>query len=111
MMQSTILAAGDDMSNLNPNAAPFVPTCQTTTTPTMSPTAVSPALPPTLAAYPPSPPDGNAWLAHGWLEYSSPDMVDSVTGYYCDHEDFLRAQLYQPPQQPKGDRRARSRRH
>lgn len=98
MMQSTLLA-GDDVSNLNPNAVPFVPSFQTTTPATSPTAATSPPLPPTSASFPPN----------GWLEYSSPDMVDSVTGYYCDHEDFLRAQLYQPPQQPKGDTRGRVR--
>lgn len=107
MMQSTILLDQDDASsNLNPNAAPFVPTSHLTTP--SSPSNASPPLPAMAAPYPPSPSNGG-WLASGWLEYSSPDMVDSLTGYYCDREDFLRAQLYQPPQQPKGDTRGRAR--
>lgn len=52
--------------------------------------------------------DPTLWFDNG-MDYMCPDRLDETTERYCDYEDMLRDQLYQPPQRAKGDTRTRMR--
>lgn len=119
-MLNTMVDDEPEAMGLNVDAKPFVPSYmqpKPSTQPSVSSTATSPAALPMMAQEMPPAMPGYFMDAYGNMytgmnaagNMYADHYVDPHTAQMLAHEDYLRDNLYQTPQQPKGNTYGRAR--